>query len=92
MGEQSRAEQIGVIELGYVPDVFVSGITEVEERGDHVRVTLYSERKIDAGSRVERIVVAHIVMTNDGFQRALRVALGAMKHCAPECPRRSPLS
>lgn len=86
MGATYDAARCGVVELAHVPDTFASGMTEVEEYGNFLRVTLYVDRRRDPDGfdkTVERIVVAHIVWTHEDFQKALRIAMRAMRDWHP---------
>lgn len=62
-----------LIEPFGVPDVFVSGVGEVEVLGSNVRITCYAEQKF--AGRTQKVVVARIVIAQDALPVAIAAAI-----------------
>lgn len=62
-----------------VMDVFISGVASVEDIGDGmIRVVFYSKRKNCHDGAFERVIVASLVVSKDGYVRNMFTCAKAM--------------
>lgn len=61
-----------VVEIVAIIDTFIVGMEPVEDRGDFVRLTFWSDHQDVSDHTIERVIVARLVATKATYCRMIR--------------------
>lgn len=79
MASQFPSPAVPLIEPCPVPDTFCTGLARAEVHGNIIHFILYAEH-CDAEGRIERVIVARILMPKESVPAAVRMALHAVSN------------